>query len=109
MPRYFETFFVDGPMTEISAVEARALPSYVVEADAGPTRRMEVWLHGKLERVVYPDTQPGPAVAELQTIKDAAVSTWITSAVTRDANATHYTIWYYNPGGDLDHRTEYRD
>jgi hypothetical protein len=107
MPRYFETFFVADPMTDLPEAEARALPSYVVEADAGATRRMEVWLHGELERVVYPDTRPGPEVAELQRTKDARVSTWVTSTVARDADEDRYTIWYYKPGGELEHRTDY--
>lgn len=68
---------------------------------------MEVWLHGELERVVYPDTQPGPEVAELQRTKDARVSTWVTSTVVRDADEDRYTIWYYKPGGELEHRTDY--
>jgi hypothetical protein len=66
MPRYFEAFFVDEPMTELLEVETRALPSFVVEANAGAIQRMEVWLHGVLERVIYPDTEPGPEIAELQ-------------------------------------------
>lgn len=106
-PRYFETFFVDDSMTELPEVEARALPSYVVEADVGATRRMEVWLHGALERVIYPDTQPGPEIAELQRTRDAGVPTWITSVVTRDADATRYTIWYYTPSSQLERRTDY--
>jgi hypothetical protein len=106
MPRYFDLFFVDEPMTELLEEEARALPSYVVEANAGTIRRMEVWLHGELERVIYPESQPGLEVAELQRTRDAGVSTWITSPVTRDADAARYTIWYYAPGGGLDHRTE---
>jgi hypothetical protein len=107
MPRYFETFFIDEPMTELPEVEARALPSHVVQSDAGATRRMEVWLQGKLERVIYPDTQPGREIAELQRTSDAAVATWITSAVARDANAARYTVWYYKPGGQLEHRTDF--
>ncbi|HEY6175966.1 MAG TPA: hypothetical protein VIX73_16045 [Kofleriaceae bacterium] len=107
MPRYFEVFFAADPMTELSEVEAHALPSYVVEADAGAIRRMEVWLHGKLERVVYPDTRPRPEIAELQRTRDAGVSTWITFVVAREADEARYSIWRYTPGGELEHRSDY--
>jgi hypothetical protein len=107
MPRYFETFFVDEPMIERSETEARELASYVVEAPVGATPRLEVWLHGELERVIYPEARPGPDVAELQRTRDTAVPTWITSPVMRDADMARYTIWHYHPGGQLQHRTDY--
>lgn len=106
MPRYFESFIVDEPLTEISEQQARDSGWYVVEANRQGVRRLEVFSEGKLDRVVFPETAPSPAISALQRGLDAKVPTWIASAPVREGDQLRYTLWYYEPGGRLEKRVD---
>ena len=104
MPRYFEQYFPDAPLVEISREDAEARTYYIVEHDQ-PTR-YEHFSSGVLDRVIYPDqTETAPALVDLRR-RYGAMEAWIYSPYLQDESTSSFTIWYVK-GSVAERRLDY--
>jgi hypothetical protein len=100
MPRFFEAFFAADPMTELSEADARAADSFVEEiVPADGPRHFIARLHRGVDRVVYPDAEPSPAIEAFHRERYPGVEHWITSTVSHDGDCRSYRAWYHDPDG----------
>jgi hypothetical protein len=110
MPRYLDTYIVDLSPTEIPEAEALAAGTYAVEerpAD-GPLHVRDV-RDGQLERVIYPDAEPSPALAAFQRAHYPGVASWIVSPLVRQGETVRYSIWYLEEDATLGKRVDHEN
>ncbi|HTE49439.1 MAG TPA: hypothetical protein VK698_01115 [Kofleriaceae bacterium] len=105
MPRYFEQFFNEEPMREISEEKARASAWYVEEVE-GPPLHYRQHGEGKLARIIYPGHEdPAPAVADHRARYDG-VPLQVHSPVTT-GDRTRWRTWDFDGRGQLQRSIAY--
>ena len=99
MPRYYEKFYNEEPMREISEDEARARPWYVEEVE-GPPLHYRQYSGGRLELAIYSGyDDPAPAVADYRArYEDIPVE--VHSPVSAGAKIA-WRRWEYDASGTL--------
>jgi hypothetical protein len=102
MPRFFKTFLAADPMSELSEADARATGTFVEEVvlDKAP-RHFVATLRGVVDRVIYPDAEPSPAIESFHREHYPGVALWITSTVNRDGHHRSFRAWHHDSTGAL--------
>ena len=102
MSRYFQAFYAAYPMTELSEADARAAGNFVEEVVStdGP-RHFVATINSVVERIVYPDAEPAPAIEAFHHERYPGLAHWIVSTVRSLENRSVYRAWHYDAHGAL--------
>jgi hypothetical protein len=101
MTRYFEKFYNDEPLVEVSEATARERGTYTVEDDTS-MRRYRRFIDGRLDAIIYAGWDD--AAAPLADFRDlnAGVEAQIFSPVVRLAHGGRkWRTWYVNASGNV--------
>ena len=102
MPRFFEAFFAADPMIELSEADARASASFVEEIiPADGPRHFVAKLHSGVDRIIYPDAEPSPAIDNFHRAHYPGIEHWIASTVRRDGDRRAFKAWHHDARGAL--------
>ena len=102
MPRFFQAFYAAYPMTELSEADARSADTFVEEVvPPDSPRHFVATINGAVERVVYPDAEPSPAIETFHRARYPGLAHWIMSTVRRDGNRSIYRAWHHDARGAL--------
>jgi len=94
MKRYFESFFNDDPMDELSEAAAREAGTYVVEDDPLMRRYRRVIDH-QLDSIVYAGWDaPAEPLADLERLGETVRADIYSTVEKLPDNGRHWQTWY---------------
>lgn len=101
MKRYFEKFYNDEPMAEISEATARERGTYTVEDDTS-IRRYRRFIDGQLDTIIYAGWHDATApLADLREIKGGVEAQIFSPVMRLPHGGRKWRTWYVNAAGNV--------
>lgn len=101
MKRYFEKFYNDEPMVEISEAAARERGTYTIEDDAS-MRRYRRFIDGQLDAIIYAAWDDATApLADFRELHSGVEAQIFSPVVKLTEGARTWRTWYVSASGSV--------